>query len=69
MRYNSDGTQWCLETVEEVINSRCEKSDYPGLSDVIGSDWACNVPVAHNPEQYRKNALAVASRIYKYACA
>jgi hypothetical protein len=66
MLTNNDGTRCCLETVEEVINARCDQQPFPFLGDVLGSDWSAAYgwrPL--DPDGFRKLALRAAARSYK----
>jgi hypothetical protein len=36
-------------------------------TDALGSDWAWNFRAPHNEEQYKQNALTMASLLYKPA--
>lgn len=63
--YNNDGTIYSAETIAEIIVQRFEdQPEFPGLSDILGSDWVCNFAIGPSPDQYRKNAYALARRIY-----
>jgi len=68
MLTNPDGSRYALESVEEVINDRCDKQDFPNLSDVLGSDWSAAYgwrPL--DPAGYRALALRAATRSYRRA--
>lgn len=66
MLTNNDGSRYCLETVEEIINARCDQQPWPYMSDVIGSDWAAGHHYA-DPPMFRAAALRVARRFYTYS--
>lgn len=66
MLRNPDGIRYCLESVEEIINARCDQQPWPYLSDALGSDWGMGHHYADPPE-YRKAALQAARRWYDYS--
>ena len=68
MLTNPDGSRYALESVEEEINARCDKQDFPRLTDVLGSDWSSAYgwrPL--DPAGYRALALRAAARSYRRA--
>jgi|WetSurSiteA1Bulk_404760.scaffolds.fasta_scaffold94739_2 hypothetical protein len=68
MLTNPDGSRYALESVEEEINARCDKQDFPYLTDVLGSDWGVAFGWAvPTPEGYRANAKKAARRSYRYS--
>lgn len=52
MLTNPDGTRYCFQSAQEEILRRCEREDYPYLSDVLGSDWGSKVYGWRNPEHF-----------------
>lgn len=67
MLINNDGSRYCLESVEEIINERCDREPFPYLSDALGSDWGVCFGFSNSPTVYRANALRAARRSYKPA--
>jgi len=67
MLTNGDGTRYALESVEEEIDRRCEKNDFPYLSDVLGSDWGAIFGAPRDTAEYAKNAKKAAAYHYQYS--
>lgn len=59
------------ETAEMIINNRGLNQDYPNVSDILGSDWAANLPMKQRtPSEYLAQAVERAYMVYpspKYA--
>lgn len=64
MLSNPDGTRYCLQTVQEEIERRCFREDYPPLSDILGSDWGSQVYGWRDPQHYLDYALSLAPLYY-----
>jgi hypothetical protein len=63
---NADGSPYCLESVEEIVNGRCDQHPWPRLDDVLGSDWIGDHYYA-DAKDYRAAALRAARRLYDYS--
>lgn len=64
MMMNPDGTPYSAETIAEWMRERFEDQTFPQLSDLLGSDWGMNFAPSLDPETYRRNAYAMAARLY-----
>ena len=65
MKYNRDGTLYQVETVIEAIEARCARSEFPNLTDLLGSDWGWNASQRFGAESYRELAIERAKQIYR----
>lgn len=62
MLYNSDGTKKALETAIEELDLRFAKSNFPYVSDILGSDWAGGVN--GDPEAFKAKAYQLVEVYY-----
>lgn len=66
MMTNPDGSRYSMYSIAEIIEDRCSKTDYPYLSDVLGSDWGAHIYGWKSPEHFKQTALKIAERYYEW---
>ena len=65
MKYNRDGTPYCLDTVMEEMQARFSRDPFADVTDFLGSDWGVGYISIGTPPLYQSAALARAIMIYR----
>lgn len=62
--FNRDGTMYHPMTISDMMDDRFERNPFADVSDLLGSDWGCGLPVPRNAEDYQRQARDRATMIY-----